>query len=285
MNPPKKFLRIRLEDYNPIVGMQILPAAILYKQKVWENSNHTAVVRITLHDGYLSDFLFPYQPGRQSRPDNPVSCAETDVKFPLETCLDRRPIRELADRYFVTDSTQFFEIAGFPPSYLGSLCRTLYLSRPAFRERVAYCVPRMDGDVDAHENSWLEAIDYMDGHGTAAITHYDFVPAEMKDTFKSIFIETNPTEGMIWRIARTLLTSKYYLGGYNIIAQLAIRLQVPAIILTPQRYLKHEKFPVETSDRVVYVRQDEYGKFLLEEYTEALQRLERFFIPKSRPWY
>lgn len=286
---PKKFLRIRLEDYSPTIGMQILPAAILYKQKVLANSNHNTSVRITLHNGYMSDFLFPYQPERIARPDNPVQHQEEDVKFPLETCLDRRPVSELADRYFVVDSSQFFELADFPANSIGEMCKRLYAANisfgHSFKERLVYCLPRMDGDVPANENSWLEAAEYLKSQGAATISHYDFIPVEMIGKLKSIFFESTPSEANIWRIARTLLTCKYYLGGYNIIAQLAIRLQVPAIILTPPHYLKHEKFPLETSERIIYVRQDEYGRFSNEEHAEAVQRLERVFLPKSRPWY
>lgn len=288
---PQRHVRIRLEQYDPLIAMQILPAAIMYRHKAWKTGGRY-YTRITVQDGMLQEFLFPYQPERISNPYTPVTHEGKyeEIKFPLETCLERRPVRELADRFFNVDSLSFFNQVGFPANGTGQLCKLLHEARTELDNGLTgstvYCTLRMDGEPTFNTISWEKVLKMLASRKLAAVTHYSFVPVEEHREFsKLLYTETMPGENDLWKIVRNLLSARFYFGGYNIIAQLAIRLQVPAIILTPQVYLKHEKFPLETSERVVYVQQGSIGEFASEDVQDAIGRLERMLVSESRSWY
>lgn len=287
---PQKHVRIRLEQYDPLIAMQVLPAAILYRLKAWKTGGRY-YTRITVQDGMLQEFLFPYQPERIANPYTPLPGHNyEDIKFPLETCLECRPVRELADRFFNVDSLSFFDHAGFPANATGKLCKSLYEARTELGNGLTgstvYCTLRMDGEPVFNSPSWEKVMEMIASRKLAAATHYNFVPADNYREFcKLLYIETIPGENDLWKIVRNLLSARFYFGGYNIVAQLAIRLQVPAVILAPQAYLKHERFPLETSERVVYVQQGSIGEFTTEDVQDAIRRLEGMLISESRSWY
>lgn len=259
--------------------MQLLPAAIEYKYRNGEGSK--ASTRIVVDSSWLESFLLPYQPhGRSSKWLRPQE-SESSLEFPLETCLPRDCLRDLGDRFFRSNSRNFFTSVGFPENSRGVFQADLHHQRQhGQRGFHAYYVPNFP-ETELNQNDhafWLRLIDWAEIVKLPLLTHVKFYPScVVFGSMTKTLVETNSQKAGSWEIVTDLLLSRFYIGGYNIISELAMLLNVPCIILLPAGDLK---FPLETKWNVQYVSRTSQGYIDFESVQQSFICLERLLVPE-----
>ncbi len=265
-------LRIQLEQFSPLEAMQILPAAIQYKQRLEKSGSH---VRITSSNNYIHQFLAPYQPEMIASPYLKQELPETMVNFPLETSMPTGPLKWLASNFYQANSSEFFNSTDFPNNSRGKFQKALY--HQTHNGSYIYYVPRFaDCEPDVIDRDFWETFLFKCRQlNIPLMTHVNWISVGLgKSATESSLVEFNQLNGFTWEIATALLLSRFYLGGYNIISELAMLLDVPCVILLTE---ETRKFPLERKPNVQYVTST-HSRFEYEDFISASKCLERMFL-------
>lgn len=276
-----KHLRIKLEEFNPQIAMTILPAAIQYKRRLEQMGGVS--VRITSNSHWLQQFLYPYQEDRRSSPHIKMFHEEELIGFPLETyqqTVPRITLKQAIATSFNVDVNMFFTNAGFPETSRGVFQERLYVSRLSRRHGFyVYYVPLFpeQESPDSYDvNFWSKFVRFFYDRSIATLTAESFLPNQSINLITTYsLVNMLPEEQRLWRIVTDLLLCKFFVGGRSILSELAMLLDVPCIIL-PSSY--QDNFPLEIKHNVQYVKLNDYGGYLWEDFADAYRNLEGLFL-------
>lgn len=257
--------------------MQLLPAAIEYKRRQADPDDFIITV-----SGYLESFLLPYQPGSQSSQWLRLSGSDKVLKFPVETCQPNKPLRDLADTFYSAESRNFFARVGFPDNSRGKFQAALHKQRlQGERGFYVYYVPRFhETEVNEHDYKfWHRWMDWMAEAKIPAMTHVKFLSAGMgAEAISKTMVETHH---QFWETVTDLLLCRLYVGGYNVISELAMLLNVPCVIFLPE---ETPRFPLEIKQNVQYATRSPQGRLDFEGFYKSFVCLERLLLPEHRSW-